>query len=228
MNLDDDELSTLIRRHATRYAAPDTLRAGIRTQIALDEARGSGAPKRARWFGWAAAVARGFNVGWGTTAAGSFALGMLCMALVLPLLHDLQQPLAEDFVADHVRALQVGPIVAVVSTDRHTVKPWFQGRIDYSPPVYDLASDGFPLIGGRIEHVAGDAIATLTYARGSHLIDLFIRPSTLQQAPEYSMHRGFNVVRWADGAMQYWVVSGMDREEVETFTRLCQERLAAE
>jgi len=170
MSLDDQDLSSLIRRNATRHAAPDTLRAAIRTQIALADAGRTEpttppkAPRRA-WF----------TLPW-PTASVSFALGLACALFVLPLAQhlDLNGPLDTELVADHVRALQVGPLTEVVSTDRHTVKPWFQGRLDYAPPVFDLAAQGFPLMGGRIEHLRGNAIAALPYARNRHVVDVFV------------------------------------------------------
>jgi anti-sigma factor RsiW len=131
-------------------------------------------------------------------------------------------------VADHVRALQIGPLAEVVSTDRHTVKPWVQGRLDYAPPVFDLAAEGFPLMGGRIEHVRGNVVATLAYARERHVIDVFVWPSTAQQAPTRSLRKGFNVLHWADGSMQYWAVSDLERGEMERFARLWRERVAAQ
>jgi anti-sigma factor RsiW len=223
MSLDDQELSALIRKHATRHAAPDGLRAAVRTQAALADAgrtraASTGGVGRWRWFG----------IAWGPTAA-SFALGMLCMALVLPVAQrlSLNGSIDAELVASHVRALRVGPIADVVSTDRHTVKPWFQGRLDFAPPVFDLAAEGFPLMGGRIEHVRGDVVATLAYARNRHVLDVFIWPSAERRVPVRSVRRGFNLVHWSDGSMQYWVVSDTDREEVEAFARLWQERAAA-
>ena len=221
MSLDDDELSALIKKEGTRHAAPDGLRAGIRTQIALEDARRAPAPEKAKLrIGW-------FNFGWGTASA-SFALGMLCMALLLPLAQrPWGEPLDAELVGRHVRALQVGPLTEVVSTDRHTVKPWFQGRIDFAPPVPDLASDGFPLIGGRIEHVRGQVVATLAYTHNRHVIDVFIWPGSEQSAPARTVQRGFNVVHWADGSMQYWAVGDLDHEEIDAFTRHWQERVAS-
>jgi anti-sigma factor RsiW len=125
-----------------------------------------------------------------------------------------------DFVADHVRALQTGRLAEVASSDRHTVKPWFQGRLDYAPPVFDLAGEGFPLMGGRIVHVRGNVVATLTYTRNRHVIDVFIWPSAAQRAPVRSTSRGFNVLQWADESMQYRAVSDLDRREMERFTQL--------
>lgn len=222
MSLDDQDLSALIRKHATRHTAPDSLRAGIRTQTALAQAGRASGPPGAKAAPW-----RWFNFGWGTASA-SFALGMLCMLLVLPVAQRFNPsgPLDADLVAHHVRALQVGPLAEVISTDRHTVKPWFQGRLDFAPPVFDLGGEGFPLMGGRVEHVRGDVVATLAYTHNRHVIDVFIWPSAEQQAPVRSVRRGFNVVHWADGSMQYWAVSDMDQEEIETFARLWQGRTA--
>jgi anti-sigma factor RsiW len=224
MSLDDQDLSSLIRHHATRHAAPDALRAGIHAQITLAEAGRSAVPlpaeaPRRRWF----------DFGW-RTASVSFALGLACAFVVLPVLQhiDFNEPVDADLVADHVRALQVGPVTEVVSTDRHTVKPWFQGRLDYAPPVFDLAADGFPLMGGRVEHVRGNVVATLAYARNRHVIDVFVWPSAAQQAPVRSVRKGFNVVHWADGSMQYWAVSDLERIEMERFTQLWLDRVAAQ
>ena len=220
MSLDDKELSALIRTHATRHTAPDNLRAAIRTQTALaDASRAAAAPKpaRRRWL-----VLR-----WPAIPV-SFAMGMLCMALLLPMWQRLilDEPVDAELVAHHVRALRVGPLAEVASTDRHTVKPWFQGRIDFAPPVPDLASDGFPLVGGRIEHVRGQVVATLAYTHNRHVIDVFIWPGSEQSAPARTVQRGFNVVHWADGSMQYWAVGDLDHEEIEAFTRHWQERVA--
>lgn len=228
MTIEDDELRALIRQHATRHAAPDNLRASIRTQMALEDARRTpptapprDAHERPR-RGW-------FAFGWGTASA-SFALGILCTVLLLPLAQriDLGESVDADLVTDHVRALRSGPIADVLSSDRHTVKPWFQGRLDYAPPVFDLAGDGFPLIGGRIEHVRGQAVATLAYSHNRHVLDLFVWPSGAQQQPVRQVRRGFNVVHWADGSMQYWAVSDMDRAEIEAFARAWRQRAAAQ
>jgi anti-sigma factor RsiW len=218
MSLDDQDLSALIRQHASRHAAPEALRAGVRTQVALADA-GRAAPARRRWF----------DFGWRTASIG-FTLGAACMLLVLPAVQrlDLGEPVDADLVADHVRALQVGPLTEVVSTDRHTVKPWFQGRLDYAPPVFDLAADGFPLIGGRIEHLRGNVVATLAYAHERHVIDVFVWPSAARQAVVRSQRKGFNVLHWADGSMQYWAVSDLERAEMERFAQRWQAQAAAQ
>jgi anti-sigma factor RsiW len=227
MSLDDQELSSIIREHATRHAAPGRLRAAIRTQTTLAEASRSSAGPRAelgpRWLRWPVWISRHGAI------LASFALGVLFMALVPPLVQRWEhgEPLDAELVADHVRALRVGPIAEVLSTDRHRVKPWFQGRLDFAPPVFDLAGAGYPLVGGRIEHVRGNVVATLAYTRNQHLVDVFIWPSADHQGSVRSVRRGFNVVHWADGSMQYWAVSDMDAGEIENFSRLWRERMAA-
>jgi len=224
MSLDDEELSAKIRRHATRHTAPDALRAGIRTQIALAEVGRAPHPRR-RWFDFGSLSFAHF--GW-RTASVSFALGLTAALFVLPVAQrwNLQQPLDTELVADHVRALHSGPIFEVASSDRHTVKPWFQGRIDYAPPVFDFAAEGFPLKGGRIEHVRGNTVATLAYARDLHMIDVFVWPSDAQIEPVRSVNRGFNVVHWADGSMQYWAVSDVEGAELLRFAQLWKAQAA--
>ena len=225
-DLDPDlqALSRLIQAHATRHAAPAHLRAGLRTQAALADAShppagGQRAGWRQRWA-WRS---------WRSGAVG-FALGLACMAVVAPLLQQLAQEawLDTDLVASHVRALQVGPLTEVASTDRHTVKPWFQGKLDFAPPVLDLADTGFPLLGGRTEQLRGKGVATLAYTRGQHVIDLYVWPSASQKAQLRSVHRGFNLLSWSDGSMQFWAVSDLDRHELAQFSQLWRDRLAAQ
>ena len=200
------------------------MRAGIRTQIALAEAGRSDPPPPAQ-----APRRRWFDFGW-RTALVSFALGLASAFVVLPVVQrmDLNEPVDADLVADHVRALQLGTLTEVASTDRHTVKPWFQGRLDFAPPVFDLAAEGYPLVGGRTGQVRGRVVATLAYTRNRHVIDVFVWPSAAQQAPVRSMRKGFNVLHWADGSMQYWAVSDLERAEMERFTQLWMERVAAQ
>ena len=142
MKLDGEDLSAPIRQQATRRSAPDALRAGIRTQMALADAGRLPAKTRLPRVG------RFARLGWRSASLG-FAAGMLRIVLVLPLVQrlDLNEPLEAELVADHVRALQVGPVVEVASTDRHTVKPWFQGRLDYAPPVFRPRRQGLPVDG---------------------------------------------------------------------------------
>jgi anti-sigma factor RsiW len=222
MSLNDQDLSSLIGEHATRHTAPEALRAGIRTQVALAEAGRSDRPQPAAAPHW-----RGFNFGW-RTAGVSFALGLACAFVILPVVQrmDLQEPVEAELVTDHVRALQARTVTEVTSTDHHSVKPWFQGRLDYAPPVFDLAAEGFPLMGGRLGHVRGSVVAALAYSRNRHVIDVFVWPSADQQAPVLNMRKGFNLLHWADGSMQYWAVSDLERAEMHRFAQLWRDQAA--
>lgn len=230
MSLDDQELSHQIQQFGTRHVAPDSLRAGLRAHLALTQALRAdpeqpeaAAPRPSRWM--AAWHGSGLRQG-----AAGFALGLAVMATVPPVFEHLVpgQPDEAEFVSNHVRALQVGPLTEVVSTDRHTVKPWFQGKLDYAPPVMDLGSAGFPLLGGRVEHLHGNDVATLAYARNRHMIDLYVWPSSSTSPQVTATYRGYNVLHWSDSAMQYWVVSDLERRELESFTQRWRERLTAQ
>ena len=117
----------------------------------------------------------------------------------------------------HLRSLAPGHLTDVASTDRHTVKPWFAGRLDFSPPVVDPAPAGFPLLGGRVDVMDGAPVAALVYARRSHLINLFVRPVTAGEAtaPRATVLRGINILSWSDGAMCFWAVSDLNLAELE-------------
>lgn len=164
---------------------------------------------------------------WSTGLSG-FALGVLAMALVPGAIDRLGAPDDVDITVSHLRALRVGPLVEVVSTDRHTVKPWFQGKLDFAPPVFDLSGDGFPLKGGRVEHLNRTKVAGLVYGRNQHVIDLYVWPSAREEQAQPASVRGFNTRRWSVGGMQYWLVSDLDRHELERFELLWRQRLAAQ
>jgi len=213
--MNDEELSALIHQHATRYEAGERLRAGVRTQIALQAAARAGngtaaAPRRWAGFGWRGVTA-GFAAGVALGAMLVFALG----GSVPPF--GAQDSLQAELVAAHVRALKTGPLVDVASSDRHTVKPWFQGRLDFAPTVIDLAADGFPLLGGRVAQVAGAPVAALAYAHNRHILNVFVWPAGREQAAQRTQRKGFNLLHWSDGAMQVWVVSDIEGADLERF-----------
>jgi anti-sigma factor RsiW len=220
--MNDDELSALIRSNATRHQASERLRADVRTQIALqsaarDDAAAAAKNKAQRWrgFGWRSAFA-GF--------AGGVAL-TLVLSMIVPQLM-LQHSLLAELVANHVRALRDGPLIEVASSDRHTVKPWFQGKLDYAPPVVDLGADGFPLLGGRVERIAGAPAAALAYTSQRHIVNVFVWPADKEQLPQHLQRNGFNLLHWSDGAMQVWVVSDMEASEIERFGQAWRTRAA--
>jgi anti-sigma factor RsiW len=174
------------------------------------------------------------GVSWASLGAG-FAAGLLVAVLALPWWPSgaPSDALAAELVAQHVHALRDGPLTQVASNDRHNVKPWFQGKLDYAPPVLDLADAGFVLRGGRVEPRHGHDVAVLVYQRRLHVIELFVWPVERGareqggQAPRSQSERGFQLVTWGDRAMQYGAVSDVERAELERFSRLRHERLPA-
>ncbi len=136
-------------------------------------------------------------------------------------------PAAEDVVAAHVRSLMADHLLDVESSDQHTVKPWFLGRIDFSPPVTDLTSDGFPLAGGRLEYLEHRPVAALVYRRQQHAINVFVLPADTPASTTVVSQtlRGFHVRHWLRDATSFWVVSDLNEPELERFVRTFQGRL---
>ena len=132
-----------------------------------------------------------------------------------------QDQLTDEIVASHVRSLQVDHLSDVISTDRHTVKPWFNGKLNFSPPVFDLASQGYPLTGGRLDYINGRPVAALIYHHQLHPINLYIWPTSDHNAAPVSQTRqGYHLVYWTIGGMTYWAVSDVAAADLTTFETL--------
>ena len=204
-----ESLSRSIRR-APYYQMPDALRTRL-TQ--------SPAQSRTTWhlFAWAASVILVASL------TGSI-LFIRSSARTAPTL-DPVDVVAQEVVNSHVRALMGDHLFDVRSTDQHTVKPWFLGKLDFSPPVTDLAQAGFPLIGGRLDYVAGRPVAALVYARGQHTINMFVWPESSDaiHSPDARTIRGFHVRHWTHGGMTNWAVSDVNDADLDQFVHTLQQ-----
>ena len=155
---------------------------------------------------------------WWREALSAAAGAALAASILLALWPSGQRSLVDAVVDDHVRALQPGHLVDVPSSNRHTVKPWFAGRLDFSPPVKDLAAQGYALLGGRLDYLSGHAVAALVYVHGGHRIDLFVWPQAGDDTtPQAAERHGYNIVRWRQDGMALWAVSDIEPALLRAF-----------
>jgi anti-sigma factor (TIGR02949 family) len=197
-------LRRLVRAAEVRRAAPEALRDRLEAQIAAPPE--AAAPER-RPRRLAAAAP------WALSAA-------LAASLVLVLLAPGGEPasLEREVVFGHVRALQADHALDVATSDRHTVKPWFNGKLDFAPPVADLADRGYPLAGGRLDYLDGRSVAALVYRRRLHLIDLFVWPAKAGEHRSGSARKdGYSLAWWTQGGLEFWAVSDIDQEDLQGF-----------
>jgi anti-sigma factor RsiW len=193
------------------FPAPDALRARVRAAVgAATRAR---APRR--FIGRSA---------WRPLALAASLVAVALGSWRLALERAAAETLQEEVLGSHVRSLMPGHLTDVPSSDQHTVKPWFNGRLDFSPPVSDFAGVGYPLLGGRLDYVAGRAVAALVYGRRQHLINVFLWPAARGPAvaPATRTQQGYHLLHWATTDYTYWVVSDLGLAELHDFTRLVQ------
>lgn len=159
----------------------------------------------------------------GRMAAAVLLTAILSAGVTGAVLHRGAAQRAGDELLDaHARALEPGRLYDVASTDKHTVKPWLDARLDFAPPVEDFSAQGFPLLGGRIDHVNGRRAAVLVYGRRKHLIDVFVEPSGgLKPAEVHS--RGLSVIAWRSNGFDWQAVSDVDRRELAQLRRLIEQ-----
>ena len=138
----------------------------------------------------------------------------------------VNEPLVQAVLSSHIRSLMVSHLVDVQSTDQHTVKPWFDGKLDYAPSVVDLAPQGFPLVGGRLDYLDDRPVAALVYKQRSHFINLFIWPANSTLLPDGKVttltRQGYHLITWTQSGTTYWAVSDLEVGELQNFVRLVQ------
>jgi anti-sigma factor RsiW len=173
-----------------------------------------------------ALIRRPSSVEWLAVAA-AILIAIFFGAKVVPNFYGQKQSdlLAQEIIASHIRSLQPGHLYDVQSTDQHTVKPWFDGKLDFAPPVVNVADQGFPLIGGRLDYLGNRNVAALVYQRQKHLINVFVWPGDSKPAtlPESQTIQGYNMVFWWHADMSFCAASDLNLAELHQFANLLQQ-----
>ena len=196
------EMSKAVAGADVRYKAPLELRRRIEASLPQPKQ----APSRR-------AVLRGFAMGSAVSAIAATGL----VAIILR--SDDEARIESEVVSAHLRSLQAGHLTDVLSTDQHTVKPWFNGKLDVAPPVIDLTAQGFTLIGGRLDYVDTRPIGAIVYRRRAHVINLFVAQtaSAERRTAKIETIQGFNIRRWSERGLNYWAVSDLAADELAEF-----------
>jgi anti-sigma factor RsiW len=200
-------LKKSLKQDALYFKAPAELRQRVKAELpspAKDESRPTW-----RWNWLTAAM------------SGAFAVCLTLLLVLTQIRPSSERQLAQEIVSSHVRSLMVNHVTDVASTDQHTVKPWFSGKLDFSPPVKDLTAQEFPLIGGRLDYVGGRSVAALVFQRHKHIINLFVWPADKGDAKATLLapRQGYNLIRWSQGGMVFWAVSDLNEQELMQFAR---------
>jgi anti-sigma factor RsiW len=204
-------LSSAVRNGALRYQAPRHLKKNVQAAI-----RAANPGTKSSSFGWR----------W----AGALASAVLIVVLTWNVAMQRGRPseeaqLVNDILASHVRSMMANHITDVSSSDSHTVKPWFGGKLDYSPPAKDLTEQGFRLIGGRLDYLDNRPVAALVYQRSQHFINLFVWPlkNDAVSSEDQLSRQGYNVIHWTQSGMTWWLVSELNPTELNECARLLRE-----
>ena len=170
-------------------------------------------PVRQSWWRW-------------SIAAGSLAVVVLAAWAVFAIFSRPSSDtlVAQEVVSSHVRSLMAQHLTDVPSSDQHTVKPWFDGKLDFSPPVKDLGPQGFDLKGGRLDYIENRPVAAIVYQRRQHLINVFVWPanSNSKSTAQASVRQGYNLIRWTNSGMEWWAISDLNLAELQQFVQLLQ------
>ena len=203
-------LRSLVHNGAKYFAAPDLLKQRVTNQLAQAETQ----PRRGRWLAIAAVV---------LLAALS---GVLMWSMINARSRSrADEMLAQEIVSSHVRSLMLDHLIDVPSSDNHTVKPWFNGKLDFAPEVKDLSAQGFPLIGGRLDYIGNRSVAALVYQKRKHPINLFVwaASETADQSEQQFSRQGYNLVHWIKSGTSYWAVSDVNNPDLHEFVQLVRQ-----
>lgn len=198
------------------YELPLTLQKSIHSSLVKALPRRTSFISRIRawrWFGLSAAV-----------AISLILLVVGTWVVLLNVASNDTDRLTQEVLDSHIRSLMLDHLADVVSTDQHTVKPWFNGKLDFSPVVEDFASQGYPLTGGRLDYLDKQPVSALVYQRGKHIINVFIwrnsAGANTKSALQTNTQQGFHIIHWTTGGFNYWVVSDLNESELESFVKL--------
>ena len=196
----------LMRSDGVRHTAPEALSRRIAALPELAAPRAANDNRLLRWFG--------------PGIIGALAASLAIVTLTPP---GADSIVDQEIVSSHVRSLQPGHLTDVETTNQHIVKPWFNGRIDFSPPVPELANDGFPLAGGRLDSINGKTVAAIVYHRRLHTVNLFVWPA--KDAAERSFVKdGFAVREWSRNGLRFAAISDIPATELQQFHKLFEQR----
>jgi anti-sigma factor RsiW len=201
-------LKKALKQDALYFTAPAELRKRIKAEL---PSPAKAVPWRQAWnWNWLTATLSG-------TAAVCLAL-LLAATLTRP---SSERQLGQEIVSSHIRSLMANHAMDVVSADQHTVKPWFNGKLDFSPPVKDLAAQEFPLIGGRLDYLGGRSVAALVFQRHKHMINLFIWPAKQADSTPAVLapSQGYHLIHWSEAGMVFWAVSDLNEKELMEFVQ---------
>jgi anti-sigma factor RsiW len=204
-------LSSSIQGGGLRFKAPQNLKRNVKAAI-----RAANPETKSSFFNWR----------WASALASAVVVVILGWAVTTQWTRSSEEALlVNDIISSHVRSMMANHITDVASSDSHTVKPWFGGKLDYSPPAKDLTEQGFRLIGGRLDYLDNRPVAAVVYQRSQHFINLFVWPSNnpaIRQEDQLA-RQGYNLLHWTKDGMTYWLVSELNLTELSECARLLKE-----
>jgi anti-sigma factor RsiW len=205
-------LGSAIENGALRFQAPGHLRRNVQTAI-----RAANPGARSPLFAWRWA---------GALASVMLVIGLAWIVTTQSAKSSDESQLVNDILSSHVRSMMANHITDVASSDSHTVKPWFGGKLDFSPPAKDLTEQGYRLIGGRLDYLDNRPVAALVYQHSQHYINLFVWPlkANAISSERQLSRQGYNVIHWTQSGMSYWLVSELNSTELNECARLLKEK----